>query len=373
MRRLGVSVYPDYAGMDTIKAYLSSARALGFERVFTSLLLGTMGFEGAGNAPFAALGALAGFCAEIGMQLCADADRASFDALDASPGDLSVFHDLGLRAIRADGGFSPEELMRMSANPWNIRIELNASAALSVGDGGAFIQPLGKLLDKARDLGNPDNLSACHNFFPLPGTGLAVETAAGVNAVFREKGLRTGGFIASQSAAPLLYAAGHGLPTVEAHRYLPPQLAAAELFAAGFDDVIFGDFPASGEELRRVARAAAGPVDIPVVLDAYADRDLTGTLFGRAFRARADRPERMIRISDSRGLSVKPGRVGPRPAFTVTVCNARAGHYMGELQVSLCALAPSAEHNIIGFVHPDAERLLSCIGRGACEFTFSEY
>lgn len=373
MKKLGVSVYPDYTGMDEIKAYLSSTRTKGYERVFTSMLLGQMGFEGAGKANVTAFAELATFCGELGMRLCTDADETTFDMLKASPADLSAFGNLGIHTVRVDGGFSPEDLILMSRNPWGICIEINASAALSLGGGKEFSQPLGGLLDEAIELGNPGNLSACHNFYPLPDTGLDMDTAAKVSAVFREKGIRTGGFAASQAAPPLLYSSGHGLPTVEAHRYLPPQFAAAELFAAGFDAVIIGDFPASPEELMLVAKAAFEPLAIPIVLDTYVDRNLMNMLFGKPLYSRGDQSYAAIRITDTRGNYVNQSRIGPRPAFTVTVCNERAGRYMGELQIALRDLGPSAEHNIIGFVHPDAERLLPYIAYGEREFTLEEY
>ena len=370
-RRLGVGVYPDYTGMDEIKAYLISAKKLGFGYVFTSLLLGDLGYAGSNRDSFEAFRELGKFCAWNELHLCADVDERTFARLKATPSDLSVFKELGLNTLRVDGGFSPKELIMMSSNTLGLDLAINASAAFMAGPDSVNL--LLELLNATTAHGNLENLAACHNFFPLPETGLDMEFANKLNAVFHERGVRVGGFVASQTAPPMIYTEGCGLPSIEAQRYLPPHLSAAELFAAGFAGVIIGDYPASTEEMRRVVRSAESPLDIPVVFDSGVDRGAIEKLLATPLRARLDQPESIIRAANSRGIAVKPYRTGHRPAYTVTLCNERAGRYMGEVQISLRDLCPSHNHNVIGFIHPDARRLATYLKGGAFEFVLSEY
>jgi hypothetical protein len=331
------------------------------------------------------------------LELCADVDETAFASLGARPDDLAAFHAMGLRALRVDGGYGAAELACMSENPWGLVIEVNASLSFAGREGHELRSFLHTFLSEAARAGRLANIRACHNFFPLVGTGLDLAQAVETNRVFHGHGIPVGGFVASQAASPLLHEPGHGLPTIEAHRWLPPYIAAAELIAAGFDYVTIGDCPASPEELKGVAGAAvaeaaanhpgatrhpstggelsagAAAMAIPVVLDAYADRAVARQLFGKTLVSRTDQPAQLIRATGARGMATPPGRIAPRPAYTVTVCNERAGRYLGELQIALVDLGASNEHNIAGFVHPEAARLLPYICAGARAFRLVEY
>ncbi len=372
MKRIGIAVYPDFMDADRQRGYLMLAKDLGFTKVFCSLLLGQMGFEGCKSDLRASVHALSELCSELGLQLCADANGAVFEMLSASPDDLSPFHTLGLASLRVDGGFSAAELARMSKNPLGIKIEVNASGVYLSGsrDSRARVE---QILDELVFNGNQEMLCACHNFYPLPETGLEIRRTAEITDLIRAKGIKVGAFVASQSAPPCLYGAGHGLPTMEAHRYLPPHIAACELFALGFDEVIIGDAPASEEELRRVAQAASGAIDIPIVPSPGADKGVLESLYRLVFLSRTDQPELIIRSEISRGILVPPGNAEPRPTYTVCILNSGAGRYMGELQISTSDLPPSGTHNVIGCVHPDARRLIEYLKGGEREFTISQH
>lgn len=372
MRRLGVSVYPDYLSMEDIRDYLARAAPMGYSRVFVSLLLGSMGFSGRTGDPLSELRGLTAFCAGQGLTVCADADETTLAAVGASPDNLDPFRALGIGVLRIDGGFAAAELAVMSRNPYGVGLEINASLSF-FEEPGAAIPRLKDLMEELCTRGDPQKISACHNFFPLDGTGLRLDYASDINTVFRSYGIRVGGFVASQAAKPLLHPTGHGLPTLEAHRFLPPELAAAELFAAGFDDVTIGDCPASQEELRCTARAVDAVISIPVVFDRYADRMVIGSLLKTCFTARADQPDGLIRATQSRSLTVRPGRTAPREAFSVTVNNERSGRYTGELQITLRGMEASHERNVIGFVHPEGRRLLDYLTGGGRAFRLSEY
>ena len=48
MKRIGISVYPDFDDIETIKQQLDFISELGYTDLFTSIQLGDLGFENAG-------------------------------------------------------------------------------------------------------------------------------------------------------------------------------------------------------------------------------------------------------------------------------------------------------------------------------------
>ena len=49
------------------------------------------------------------------------------DRIGATPGNLKPFADLGLDIIRMDGNFGTQGDIQLTRNPYNIKIEFNAS------------------------------------------------------------------------------------------------------------------------------------------------------------------------------------------------------------------------------------------------------
>ena len=45
MKEIGISVYPDFDDLETIKKTLDTAKELGYKDIFTSIELGDLGFE----------------------------------------------------------------------------------------------------------------------------------------------------------------------------------------------------------------------------------------------------------------------------------------------------------------------------------------
>lgn len=95
------------------------------------------------------------------------------------------------------------------------------------------------------DLGR---VSALHNFYPHPHTGLSEEYLLRQNRLFHRYGIPVGAFAASQAGkrGPLR----EGLPTLEQDRHRSVSLAARQLAAWGLTESISGMTDRTGRNWR---------------------------------------------------------------------------------------------------------------------------
>jgi hypothetical protein len=171
-----------------------------------------------------------------------------------------------------------------------------------------------------------------------------------------------------------LHHLGHGVCTIEKHRFLPCHIAMLELFANGFDDVLIGDSFADLSELTEMARCYKQDyIEIPVVFNPFVPQTTKIKIQESILLSRVDQPANLIRATDTRGMEVTPCYCAPRGKFTISVLNNRSAQYEGELQISLKDLGQSVEHNVIGFVHPFAKDLLPYLLAGRNKFRIVEY
>jgi hypothetical protein len=372
MREIGVSVYSDFYSMKDISTYLSKASKLGFKKVFTSLILANHGFETSTKLEYRQLKVLYKMCDELGLHITADINREIFEVLGCSLSNLKPLQDMCIERLRIDDGFSNAEICTLTNNDCGIKIELSAASAGKKGD--YTYNETKRLLELIKKEGNLKSLTACHNFYPLTGTGVDIEEIRDVNKLFRAYDIPLGGFVASQFSTKHLHKNGNGVPTVEKHRYLPPHIAMQELFAEGFDYILIGDSMADDSELEIMAKCAkSSTIEIPVIFNRYISNAIKDKILNTELKSRIDQPAEVIRASDSRGLEVAPIYCANRSKYTVTICNSNASHYMGELQINLKDLGPSIEHNVLGFVHPDANGLLESIKYGRNKFKLVKY
>jgi hypothetical protein len=286
--------------------------------------------------------------------------------------DLKLLNNIGIKGLRLDDGFSEMEICELTNNNFGIKIEL--SAAIAERKGSASYDRMQKLLELVKNEGNLQNVTACHNFYPLIGTGMKIEDIRDINKLFSAYGIPLGGFVPSQFSPKYLHKNGNGVPTLESHRYLPPEIAMQILFSEGFDFVLIGDARADDRELEAMAEGAKSEVlEIPVVFNQYINGDIKKMLLSQELTARSDQSAELIRASDSRGINTEPVYCAERSKYTVTICNSEAGHYMGELQISLKDMERSIEHNVIGFVPPVAVGLLECIKYGRKPFKLVQH
>ncbi|XRG77975.1 MupG family TIM beta-alpha barrel fold protein [Rossellomorea sp. GAMAL-10_SWC] len=374
MREIGISVYPNFYPLDQIKDYLEKAKLLGFKKVFVSLILNNHGFEGAINVNADTWNELFSYCREFNMTVSADMNDEVFSELGCTLTDLTALQNMGITRLRIDGGFTSEEVALLSKNKQGILIEVNASMSSSNNQNGNALRECREFLETIEREGNIGQLTACHNFFPLPDTALSLEDIRSINNMFALFGVPVGGFVASQLSPKDLHNLGHGVCTIEKHRFLPSHIAMQELFANGFNDVLIGDSFADFSELDEMARCYKQDyIEIPVVFNQYVPEQTKVKISEQVLISRVDQPANLIRATDTRGMEVPHCYCAPREKYTVSILNNRSAQYEGEVQISLKDLGHSVEHNVIGFVHPFAYELMPYLLAGKNKFRLVEY
>ncbi|MEH7402600.1 MupG family TIM beta-alpha barrel fold protein [Gottfriedia acidiceleris] len=374
MREIGISVYPNFYPLDQIKDYLEKAKLLGFKKVFVSLILNNHGVEGAINVNADTWNELFRYCKELNMTVSADMNDEVFSELGCTLNDLTALQNMGITRLRIDGGFTSEEVALLSKNKQGILIEVNASMSSSNNQNGNALRECREFLETIEREGNIGQLTACHNFFPLPDTALSLEDIRSINNMFALFGVPVGGFVASQLSSKDLHRLGHGVCTIEKHRFLPSHIAMLELFANGFNDVLIGDSFADFSELNEMARCYKQDyIEIPVVFNQYVPEQTKVKISEQVLISRVDQPANLIRATDTRGMEVPHCYCAPREKYTVSILNNRSAQYEGEVQISLRDLGQSVEHNVIGFVHPFAYELMPYLLAGKNKFRLVEY
>ena len=365
MSLLGISLYPHLQSVETMRRQLQTAASMGYSQVYTSIQSPAAWASSVRlSEPFQWL---IEECRKTGLTLHVDINRNLMRQLNATPQDLSAFARLGIRIIRLDFGFEEchELVAQMSCNEDGVLIEDNASMQA---------EPVHRIKAIQRK-GNIDNYIAVHNFFPRPDTGLSFQDAYKNAKLFKACGIRTGVFLNSLDADSLLFPHGHGLCTVENHRYKPAYLSAGELVATGvFDYLFFGDGNPSENELRQVSHIAIHHcVWIPVYFRPQLDPQIRDILLKTTLKSRSDQPEFILRATQTRGLfPVPPQSSGDRDKLCITLDNHNAGRYEGELQIALKNLAGTEYTNVIGQVDMLAENLISLIRYGKVSFRLIE-
>ncbi len=383
---LGVSVYPDLSGMDEIEAYLRAASSHGFGRVFASLF----SVPGGAQEILSLFSRLIGAAHSLGMQVSLDVNGSCLRRLGAAPEDLSVFHEIGCDILRMDVPMGMKEMLSLIANPYGIKIEMNAS----LGEGGERL-----IADLLRNGADPSRLLLCHNFYPQRYTGMRWKKFQETNRRLRKTQVPIGAFITSQAEHTHgVWEARDGRCTVERHRDLPADLQCRELLATGcVDDVMIGNAFATETELRRLEEAAAPVRDRP-------DNPMHGILrqFGAPGDMQTDRssvPKKLrICMEDATDLEREilfsfyphmdvgdssewiwrsrmprmvyadrdiPARSEPDEWFQrgdVLIVNDRYPHYAGEVQIALLPIRNDGTRNRVGRLDNLEMEMLDLIG-----------
>ena len=350
MAELGLSFYPTL-GLEDAERHLEEAIRLGCRHLFTSLHLPESHVD-----DWRAIRRLFAKAARAGISIAADVSRESLARFGATPDNLSPLAELGIETLRLDYGFTMEETARI-VQSGGFTVQINASSMTR--------EEVEKLVKSGIA---PEKLTALHNFYPRPETGLSLAFYRRQNRMFRQFGIKTAGFIPSlQEPRGPLFA---GLPTVEAHRRASTVLAAAELTAEGLTDIVyFGDPGPGEEELTAAQHAVSGTIPLRVQWLDPPPEELLPLLTSVHITPR-DEAELVIRstlgrtFTRERGILPAPRNTIERPAGTITIDNARYPRYVGELQVTRVDLPPDERVNVLGQVVPEDRALLKLIGPG---------
>lgn len=375
MHKLGISVYPDKTPIEEVYTYMEKAAKLGFTRIFTCFLSIP---DDEREEYLVSFKDFMKKAHELGFEVAADTNPAVFDIIGATPDNLKPFADLGLDIIRLDGNFGTQGDIQVTRNPYNIKIEFNASM-----DAGVEL-----LINNG---GNKDQMIMCHNFFPERYTGLDFDLFMEFNRYWKELNLHTAAFVSSNNEHTIgPWQVFCGLPTVEIMRGLPIEVQARYLLATGdVDDILIGNYPATDEELEALSKINYQAIEVRVeeVEGITKNEQLIMYDFAphwdrydhSSFMLRSSQPRVKFKAQKSvqdlfttdESIQVEsqsiPYRDPGKKMFTrgdVLVVNDNLAHYRGELEIVLTEIPNDGERNLVATVKPEDLGLLEFIKPG---------
>ena len=372
----GISIYPglDNTREENLELVRSAAR-LGITRIFTSLQIP----ETDRDSFTSQLQELLQLSAALDMDVISDVSPASLELLGMKDFSLPHLCRRGLRTLRLDDGFTPEQIAVLSRNDCGISLQLNASVLDEYA-----------LRELQRQHCRLDRLEALHNFFPRENTGLSEEFALCKTRLLQSYGIKTGAFVPSlaRPRSPLKA----GLPTLELHRETSFSFALRHLAAMGMDCIFIGDSLPDEQELSQLASLEGSAVTLsPEWLPETTPDERE--LCRHTFTARQDEARDVLRTSDSRRLTAEllkkrqaaesrqtagtksahlpspslaphSSQCLPRPAGTITLDNCLYQRYQGELQITKTDLPPEPRCNVLGRLSDTEQKLLKYITPG---------
>lgn len=252
--------------------------------------------------------------------------------------------DFELDILRLDYGFSNEEIFIISKE---FPISFNPSTE-------------DEILAK-RILDNGAQVYALHNFYPRPETGLDPEVFKEINQKLNDIGIKTLAFIVGDEMkrGPIF----EGLPTLEKHRNIPPYVAFLDLLKNyNVDGIFVGDVKISEIQSSLITDYLNdGIVNVPVEFTTNYQY-----LYNQVFTIRADSPNAMMRLQESReyscdGEKTLPFNCIPRDKGSITMDNILYKRYSGEIQILRKYLPQDDRVNVIGKVFDDYIDIMDCI------------
>ena len=348
MRRLGISIYPQYGTEKELVDYIEKASAYGFSRIFTCLM------SAGGDQDVQLLNTVLKRANGLGFEVIADVSPSVFEEQKLTYKDLSYFKELGFSGLRLDLGFSGFEESIMSFNEHGLSIELNMSQGTKYLEQILSYQP------------NKQQLIGCHNFYPRRYTGLSREHFIKCSTQYKENGIRTAAMISSKDAAFGPWPVQEGLPTLEEHREMAIEIQAKDLFQTNLiDDVIIGNAFASEEELKRLSLLNRYLLELNVEFNEKATKTEKEIALGANHFNRGDVSAYVIRSTQSRVAyqqkDFPPHDTDLIPRGSVTIDNDGYERYKGELHIALKDMENSGNTNIVATVDKNEQFLLDQI------------
>lgn len=328
---LGFSVYLSHDLTADDYNYLIAMRNAGFNTVFTSLLEYN-------NGEVKRLNELGKWCKNLDLKVIADVSKESLEFLGIK--QLADLEKFPLTGIRADEGISMPDIAKISKA---FTVVLNASTITQ--------NDIDELKDENADF---DNLTAWHNFYPHPNTGLASKWFKERNHWLHKFDLKVGAFISGDKSA------GFYRPTLEKLRGVNPLAAMLELKKLNCDDVLVGD-------------ASINADVIAIFVNYLKEKKITLhlrkgnlTLIQNQWHNRPDVARDVVRLVEGRIKQLfdltPQEEILSRPEGSVTCDNDLYSRYQGELQITKCDLPADERVNIIDYVVQEDLSLLKFVG-----------
>lgn len=261
----------------------------------------------------------------------------------ASPSNLKIFKELKIGGLRADYGFTIDELIKMANNDLGLTIELNAS-----------IFPLEKLDYLVKNVKNIEQLKASHDFYPIKYTALSLEDTIRKSREFKQRGIPVAVFIPTPREI-------EGRTTVEMLRGKSTGKSASIIFNTKvIDRVIIGDPFPTEEDLREVVEAKEYTKIRVLVYPGITEEEKK--VFSIKFNDVRIK-EYSIALNAMVKNEIKPRNITRRFRGAVTVMNNRPD--VIEVWIFKKEVEADKRFNVIGEVIPEDMDLLDYLG----EFT----
>jgi uncharacterized protein len=279
-----------------------------------------------------------------GYRIIADISPRTFQVLE-----VTSFHEFIMNypvdVVRPDFGFTNQELIEMGAQ---VPLMLNAS-----------------MLDTTLwDALATTKVSALHNFYPRPETGLDDELFDHLNRELQQRSISIHAFVpGTHDYRGPIY---EGLPTLEQHRFSAVYASAVDLWwTFGIDGVLIGDMGLDRITETLIEQTlSTNNIMIPIVL-----KEEYLHLHQQSFTIRLDSPRWLARFLESRqyatkGVQIEPNTPQPRWRGSLTIDNRLYDRYTGEIQLIKEDLPADERVNVIGHVPEEYHLLLDCIENG---------
>ncbi|MCY6485303.1 MupG family TIM beta-alpha barrel fold protein [Clostridium aestuarii] len=345
----GISIFVgmDYSLRDNLK-YMKLAKQNGFEKIFTSLHIPEADYQFA----LEEFKEITMFADSLGMKVTADISPRAFSYINADMNNLKVLSELKIDGIRVDFGFTPQDIAVFTRNSYGLKIEINASTVTE-----NFLKEFEKYKP------NYKMLQASHNYYPRLNTGISVETMIKKNNMLKKYNIEVSAFIPSlvSKRGPIY----EGLPTLEMHRFMKPDVAAKHLYILGIDNVFLGDSIASIEELKTVGilNEKILEFNIELLSDCETEKKI---IFNEFHINRLDSAQDVVRSMNSRMLLNKDSIINPnnnteRKLGYITIDNKDYLRYCGELQICKKDLPKDSRVNVVGKIFEEERFLINYI------------
>ena len=279
--------------------------------------------------------------------------------LDVSSEDAPLFNVEEL-TLRLDDGFDTPRIAELSQTR---KVQLNASTVTE-----DFLTEL------KNHNANFENITALHNFYPRPETGLDSYFFIHQKKILHNQGISVGAFIPSHDGKrrpPI----GEGLPTLEDCRNFSADLSARYLAALGTDFIIIGDGMPTFEECNAISKVSSDEVVLTAQMTT--DDEIAKEILSKTFTRRPDVAKSVIRAIEGRqflkslGAQIKPD-ISPvnRTFGDVTIDNSNYGRYAGEVQIVDAELPADSRVNVAAHI-VDEEFFLTRYIKPRQKFSFN--
>ncbi len=348
-----IAVYPaDNPASKTMQweQYIKQAKANGFQEVFSSIHLPEFTLEKQINS----LLVLSELVHRYKMDLCVDIGGSYIAEILKNKELLQTIRKCRIDTVRLDYGYHHDQIALLYKKLKLKGFVLNASI-YSAEEAEQEIQFLQSI---SSDL----SIKGCHNFYPMPETGLDAEFAKEQDKVFKRYNLPVFYCIPSMTnpRAPMLA----GLPTIEKHRYAGIESIMLDLIHSyDCDAIMLADEFCDESELIKINRILEKkPIPIHVLFYKVSSEEKEIVLKSHVFRY--DSNSSILRSQTSREMACFAKQIIPcsctkRHARDIVILNRNAKRYSGEMQVAECELPRSTMMNVIGKIDPQSMELLS--------------